>query len=77
MKYKEDLQVLSCISINNVVMNCCTISGLGNYKLLAEFKPAERSPLNLITCYSPQEIVDQLRNRDSHAAPGAHESGKQ
>jgi hypothetical protein len=51
---------------------------LGNYELLEEFKSAARTPdeLSLITCYSPQEIVERLGNKDLFTSSDAPENGK-
>lgn len=56
----------------------CIASGLGNYKLSAEFPSAAKSPdeLDLITCHSPQEIVNRLSTRDATASSDASENGK-
>lgn len=55
----------------------CVVSGLGDYKLSAEFPLAAKSPdeLNLISCHSPQEIVNRLSNRDATTSFDASENG--
>ena len=52
------------------------ILGLGNYQLLTQFKAAARSSdeICLITCHSPQKIVEKIRERNISSTKFTKES---
>lgn len=58
-------------------MNDCLFTGLGNYNLLTQYNAAARSEdeLCLITCLSPQEIVDQFHGRIERDGSSTNETG--